>query len=142
MLPPLPLADDEPLEAVTDSQESIKQAAAQHVRDRFRSIVSCDEAQGRSRLAVYLATSTDLTPEAAKSILAVADRETAADAPKNSGKPTAKELNASQCANFFEQHRAENPELWNPQQPLSVAETISRITHNYAAVAGLDVTPK
>src|SRR5260370_775615 len=97
MLPPLlPLADAEQLEAVTDNQHAIKQEAVQQVRDRFRSIVSCEEAQGRSRLALYLATDTDLPAEAAKAILVVADREVAA---------------APQRANFFEQHRAENPDL-------------------------------
>jgi hypothetical protein len=128
MLPPLlPLADDEQLEAVTDDQEAIKQEAVQQVRDRFRSIVSCEEAQGRTRLALHLATETELSPEASKAVLAAADREIT-DAPKDS--------------DFFTRHKSENPELWNPQPPLSVAETISRMTHNYAAVTGMEVTPK
>jgi thioredoxin-like negative regulator of GroEL len=130
MLPPLPLADGEQLEAVTDNQEAIKQEAVQQVRARFKLIVTSSEAQGRSRLALYLATDTDLSPEAARAILAATDREVT-DAPKD--KPT---------ANFFEQHRADNPDLWNLQPPLSVAETIARMTRNYAAVTGLEVKPK
>jgi hypothetical protein len=135
----------EPIEVIDDpvklAIETTDAEERRQEKERLRAIINSSEAQGRSRLALYLATETELSPEASKAILAAADREVT-DAPTAPGKLTPKEVNAAQCANFFEQHRAENPELWNPQPPLSVAETISRMTHNYAAVTGMEVTPK
>jgi hypothetical protein len=144
MLPPIPFADNVPIEAIDDSAAIGQQAYDQSRREekqRLRSILDSQEAEGRNRLACYLATETDLSPDAAKLILAAAEREVS-DAPKDTGKPTAKELNAANRNNFFEQHRAENPELWNPPPPVSVSETIARITRSYAVAQGLEVTPK
>jgi len=100
-------------------------------KQRIRAIMTCAAASGREKLAQYLAVNTELTQSEAQAVLSASPR---AVAPKESGKATAN--------NFFEQHRAENPELWNPQPPLSVAETIARMTHAYAVATGTEVTRK
>jgi hypothetical protein len=100
-------------------------------KERLRAILNCQESVGREKLAQYLAVSTELTPSEAQAVLSASPH---AVTPKESGKATAN--------NFFEQHRAENPELWNPQPPLSVAETIDRMNRNYAAATGVEVARK
>jgi hypothetical protein len=136
---PLPIDDDEPLEAVHDA--AIRQQAAYDEsrrieKERIRQILASEETQGRTRQAVHLATSTDLAPEVVIAILAVSGHEVTNDAPKDSGQPTAKEQAAARHNDFFERHQRENPDLWSAQPPLSTADTILRIKHNYAAVTG------
>jgi len=100
-------------------------------KERLRAILTCKESTGREKLAQYLAVSTELTPSEAQAVLSASPH---AVTPKESGKATAN--------NFFEQHRADNPDLWNAQPPLSVAETIARMTHAYAVATGAEVTRK
>lgn len=67
--------------AVAPSQDvsAIRAEARQVERDRIKAIVGHAEAEGRSSLANHLAFSTDLTPDAAGSILATSPK---ADAPR------------------------------------------------------------
>jgi hypothetical protein len=129
----------EPIEVIDDAatrQQATYDESRRIEKERIRQILASEETQGRTRQAVHLATSTDLAPEVVISILAVSGREVTDDAPKDSGQPTSKELNAAHCADFFTRHKSENPELWNPQPPLSVPETVARMTHAYAAATG------
>jgi hypothetical protein len=137
---PLPSVEDaEPLEAIDDAairQQSAYDESRRIEKERIRQILASEETQGRTRQAVHLATSTDLTPEVVIAILAVSGREVTNGAPKDSGQPTAKEQATARHNDFFERHQKDNPELWNAQPPLSVAETVSRIAQNYALATG------
>jgi hypothetical protein len=133
------------IEALTDdSIEATKTAAdttaasdavqaGRQEKERIRLILESDEARGRMPQAVVLATTTDLSPEVIKGILAASGREDTR-APKDAGKP------AAENADFFAQHRAANPELWAARQPTSAADTISRMQAAYAHASGQPIT--
>lgn len=65
--------------APSNDVSAIRAEARQVERDRIKAIVGHAEAEGRSSLANHLAFSTDLTPDAAGSILATSPK---ADAPR------------------------------------------------------------
>lgn len=58
-------------QASSQSDDSLKATAKAEERARIGAIISCEEAAGREKLASHLATQTDMTVEAAKSVLSV-----------------------------------------------------------------------
>jgi hypothetical protein len=127
----LPVDSIEATEAAADTTAASDAVeASRQEKERIRLILESDEARGRIQQAVLLVTTTDLSPEVIKGILAASGREDTG-APKDTDKPTA--VNAD----FFARHKQENPELWNPpQQHVSVSDTVARMTAAYAVATG------
>lgn len=60
----------------TQANEQAGDQARTAERERIGSILKCEEAEGKQKLASHLATSTDLSLDAAKAVLAAASTET------------------------------------------------------------------
>lgn len=77
-----PEAAEKPAEPAKPAVDTVavEAAAKKHERERIQAIMTAPEAEGREELARTLATDTDLTPEAAKKVLAAAPKSSKTNA--------------------------------------------------------------
>src|ERR1700682_53469 len=109
-------ASDEPVVTdlpTTTDETDVAVAADQKAIARISAILTCEEAHGRQKLAQHLALHTDFTLENAKAALSAAGREGVTVITPDTGKPDAGALTRAQHNNFFIDHQARYPELWN-----------------------------
>lgn len=64
----------------TQDTEAVKASAKAEERSRISAIIGCEEAKGREKLAMHLATQTEMAVDSAKALLAVSATESAPQA--------------------------------------------------------------
>ena len=121
------MADVTQAEAARLAGEAAAQAVAAE-RARSAAIRTAPEAEGRTALADHLVSSTDMTVEAARAVLAAAPKQEAAPAPGNA-------LNAAMAASPGPSVGADNADN------VGAGRTPDRILANYGQVTGHKFRP-